>query len=147
MKVILSQNIDKLGKVGDVIKVKDGFARNFLIPQKQACLATAVNLRRVEKQKVKHESEMEEKKVQAQEFSKKLSGVSCTINVEVNDLEKLYGSISEADVAKAINDEGFEIDKKDILIEKPIEELGIFEVGVRVHPEVTAKVRVWVTKK
>ncbi|MDD3374577.1 MAG: 50S ribosomal protein L9 [Candidatus Omnitrophica bacterium] len=147
MKVILSQSIDKLGKVGDVIKVKDGFARNFLIPQKQAYLATAQNLKRVEKQKAKHQAEALERKAQAEEFSKKLSGVSCTINVEVNDLEKLYGAISETDIAKAINDEGFDINKKDIVIEQPIEELGIFEVGVRVHPEVTAKVRVWVTKK
>ncbi|MDP8264141.1 MAG: 50S ribosomal protein L9 [Candidatus Aceula lacicola] len=147
MKVILSQNIDRLGEIGDVVNVKNGFARNFLIPQERACLATAENLKRVEKQKAKREEEMADKKSKAEEFAKKLSGVSCTLNVEVNDLEKLYGAISETDIAKAIKDEGFEIDKKDITIEKPIEELGIFEVGIRVHPEVIAKVRVWVTKK
>ena len=147
MKVILSQNVDKLGEIGDVINAKDGFARNFLIPQKMACLATAENLKRIEKQKARHQTELADKKTKAEEFAKKLSGVSCTINVEVNDLEKLYGAISEADIAKAVKDENFEIDKKDIIIEKPIEELGIFEIGIRVHPEVTAKVRVWVTKK
>ena len=69
------------------------------------------------------------------------------VNVEVNDLDKLYGAISEAEIAKVIEAEGFSVDKKDIVIEKPIEELGIFEIGVKLHPEVTAKVRVWVTKK
>ncbi len=147
MKVILLENIEKLGKIGDVADVKDGFARNFLIPQEKACLATAGNLRRIEKQKVKHEAELVGQKAIAEEFAKKLSAVSCTINVEVNDLEKLYGAVSESDIVKAIKDEGFEIDKKDIVIEKPIEELGIFEVGISVHPEVIAKIRVWVTKK
>ncbi len=67
--------------------------------------------------------------------------------MEVNDLDKLYGSISEADIAKALDAEGFKTDKKNIILEKPIEELGIFEVGVKVHPELTAKIRLWVTKK
>lgn len=147
MKVILSQDVPSVGKVGDVVTVKEGFARNFLIPQQKACVATAENLKRIEKIQAKHKSEQERLKAEAQEFAKKLSGVSCTISVEVNDLEKLYGAVSDAEIIKALKDEGFDIDKKMIIAEKPLEELGIFEVGIKLHPEVVAKIKVWVTKK
>ena len=90
---------------------------------------------------------MRRKKQEAEQLAEKLAKASCTVNVEVNDLEKLYGSISEADVVKSLEVEGFTVDKRDIIFEQPIEELGIFEVGVKLHPEVTAKIRLWVTKK
>ncbi len=147
MKVILSQDIKNIGNIGDVVTVKDGFARNFLIPQKKAHLATSVNIKRIEQKKVKEKAAEEKIKLDAQEYAKKLSGTSCTINVEVNDLEKLYGAVTEADIVKALKEEGLDIDKKTIVIEKPIEELGIFEFGIQVHPEVVAKIRLWVTKK
>lgn len=147
MKVILSQDIPHVGKVGDVINVKEGYARNFLIPQKKACVATDENLKRIDKLKAKQKAEQDRLKAEAQEFAKKLSGVSCTISVEVNDLEKLYGAVSESEIVKALKDEGFDIDKKTIVTEKPLEELGIFEVGIKLHPEVVAKIKVWVTKK
>ena len=147
MEVILAKDVEKLGKTGDIIKVKDGFARNFLLPQGVACLATPANLKKVEQEKVNRASREERIKKEAEELAKKLSGISCTVAVEVNDLERLYGSISENDIIKAIETEGFTVDKKSILLEKPIEELGIYEVGVRLHPQVIAKVRLWVTKK
>jgi len=147
MEVILSEDVQSLGKTGDVVKVKDGYARNFLIPNKKARIATAVNIRRIEQEKKKRDIESAEKCKKAEELSEKLSKVSCTVSVEVNDLDKLYGTVAEVDIVKALEVEGYEIDKKDIIIEKPIEELGIFEVGVKLHPTVTAKIRLWVTKK
>lgn len=147
MEVILCQQVPKVGKIGDVVKVKDGFARNFLLPQKLACVATAENKRRIEHEKAKRLKEYAAAKKTAEELAEKISKVSCTVTVEVNDLDKLYGSVSEIDIAKALELEGLTIDRKAIELEKPIEELGIFEVGVKVHPEVTAKVRVWVAKK
>lgn len=147
MKVILSQDVPNVGKVGDVITVKEGFARNCLIPQKKAYAATPENLKRIEKVQAKQKAEQENLKAQAQEFAKKLSSVSCTISVEVNDLEKLYGAVSNAEIVKALKDEGFDIDKKMIVVEKPLEELGIFEVGIKLHSDVIAKIKVWVTKK
>lgn len=147
MDVILSEDIEKLGKLGDVVKVKDGFARNFLLPQRKACLATAVNLKKIEQQKKKQLEAYNKEKEAAQTLAERIGKVSCTINVEVNDLEKLYGSVSELDIVRVLGDEGFKIEKNNIIIEKPIEQLGIFEVGVKLHPEVTAKLRVWVTKK
>jgi len=147
MEVILSRDVDKLGKTGDVIEVKDGFARNFLIPKKIAYSATAANLKRIEQQKARALREYEEKKKEAEILAEKLSKVSCTVTVEVNDLEKLYGSVTDAEIAEALEVEGFSIDKKAIVLEKPIDELGIFEIGVKIHPEITTKIRLWVAKK
>ncbi len=147
MEVILCQEVVKLGKIGDVIKVKNGYARNFLIPGKKACLATPANLKRIEQQKARQAAVYAKAKEDAEEQARKLSKVSCTLTVEVNDLEKLYGSVSEADIVKALETEGVSTDKKAIVLEKPIEELGIFEVGIKLHPEVTAKIRLWVAKK
>ena len=147
MEVILSKDINKLGKAGQVVKVKDGFARNFLFPKGDAYLATAANLKRIEQLQKKQKAEYEKEKKQAEVLAEKLSKVSCTVTVEVNDLEKLYGSVTEGEIVKAIEAEGFTVDKKDIVIEKNIDQLGIFEVGVNLHPEVMAKIRLWVTKK
>ena len=147
MELILCQDVPKLGKVGKVVKVKDGYARNYLLPQKLAYLATPGNLKLIEQQKAKLVAEVERIRKEAESLAEKLNKVSCTVAVEVNDLEKLYGSISPSDIVHALKDEGFEIDKKDILLYKPIEDLGIYEVGIKLHPEVTAKIRLWVTKK
>ena len=147
MEIILSQNVDALGKLGEVVKVKDGYARNFLIPKKLAYVVTAANLKRIEQQEKNRKIQDEKNKKEAEELAEKLSKASCTVSVEVNDLDKLYGAISETDIVKALEVEGFAVDKKTIVIENPIEELGIFEIGVHLYPEVTAKIRLWVTKK
>lgn len=147
MEVILCQDVPKLGKVGKVVKVKDGFARNFLLPRRLAYLATPSNLRIIEQQKAKLVAESARIRRDAEGLAEKLSKVSCNLVVEVNDLEKLYGSVTDVDIVRVLKDEGFEIEKRNILLEKPIEDLGIYEVGVKVHPEVTAKIRLWVTKK
>lgn len=147
MDLILSQDVDHLGKVGDMVKVKDGYARNLLLPRKLAFTATETNVRRIQAQKKLQQEVYNQSLGQAQELAEKLAKISPTVNVEVNDLEKLYGAVSEAEIIKAIEVEGFQINKKDMLIEKSIEELGIFEIGVKLHPEVIAKIRLWVTKK
>ena len=147
MEIILTKDVEKLGRIGDVVKVREGFARNFLFPQKLASLATPGNLKKIESGKKKKAALEEVAKKEAQAVAEKLSKVSCTVTVEVNDLEKLYGSVSEAEIVKALESEGHKIDKKAIELEKPINELGIYEVGIRLHPEVAAKVRLWVAKK
>lgn len=147
MEIILSEDIQALGKLGEIVKVKDGYARNFLLPRKLAYAATPSNLKRIEQQEKKNKAQHEQAKKEAEELAKKLNKASCTLSVEVNDLDKLYGAVAEADIAKALEVEGFTVDKKDIVIEKPIEELGIFEIVINLHSEVTAKIRLWVTKK
>ena len=147
MEVILCKEVGTLGNIGDVIKVKEGYARNFLLPKKLAYVASPANLRRIEREKIKKRAQEEQTKKEAEAFAEKLSSVSCTVAVEVNDLEKLYGSVTEIDIARALEAEGCQIDKSAIILENPIEELGIFEAMIKLHPEVVTKIRVWVTKK
>lgn len=147
MQIILCEDIRRLGNTGDVVKVKDGFARNFLLPQKKAFLATPSNLQKIEREKLKRSAQEVELKAAAQDLAQKLKGASINIAVEVNDLEKLYGSVTEIDVIRALEIEGFKIDKKMLHLEKPIEELGIYEIPVELHRDVITKIRVWVTKK
>ncbi|MFT5169401.1 MAG: large subunit ribosomal protein L9 [Candidatus Omnitrophota bacterium] len=147
MEVILIKSIENLGKIGDVVKVKDGYARNMLLPQKLAFLATPSNLKRIAKLEAARKAEHDVEKKVAEDLVEKLGKASPTVNVEVNDQEKLYGSITETDIVKALEVEGFSIEKKQISLEKPIEELGIFDVDIKLHSEVTAKIRLWVTKK
>ena len=147
MEVILCHEMANLGKTGDVIKVKDGYARNYLFPRNLALAATKANLKRIEAHKAKLAALYEEKKNEALALAEKIAKVSCTLTVEVNDQEKLYGAVSETDILHALEQEGFKYERKDLVIEKAMEELGIFEIGVKLHPEVTAKFRLWVTKK
>ena len=147
MDVILTQDVPLLGKTGDVVNVKDGHARNLLFPKKIAYAATPANLKRIQQLEKKRQEANVADIAGAQQIAEQISKASCTVSVEVNDQEKLYGSITEIDVAKALEVEGFQVDKKQIKFEQPIEELGIFEIGVEIHPEVIAKVRLWVTKK
>jgi len=147
MEVILIKDVPHLGRMGEVVKVKNGFARNYLLPRSLAYLATSANLKKIETQAKARQEQHENERKAALEIAEKLNKVSCTVNVEVNDLDKLYGSISEADVVKALEVEGFKFDKKQVVFDAPIEELGIFDVGINLHHDVTAKVRLWVTKK
>jgi large subunit ribosomal protein L9 len=147
MEVILCQDIAALGKTGEIVKVKDGHARNYLIPRQLALAATKDNKKKIEAVKAKQTAAYEEKKSVAMAEAEKLSKVSCTLSVEVNDQEKLYGAVSESEILRALEQEGYKFERKDLVLEKPVEELGIFEVGVKLHPEVIGKFRLWVTKK
>ena len=147
MEVILLQDVEKLGKSGAIIKVNDGFARNFLIPRGFAAVSTEKNLRLIERQKQLKQAQAEKDKKLSQELSAKMNGVSCTVAVETNENDKLYGSVNQIDIANALEVEGYKVDKKNIILEKPIEELGIYDIEVRLHPEVTTKIKLWVTKK
>ncbi|MBM3248646.1 MAG: 50S ribosomal protein L9 [Candidatus Omnitrophica bacterium] len=147
-EVILEKDIERIGKAGDIIKVKDGYARNFLIPQGLALEVTPSNLRKLEEDKKQKESQREKVKQEAASLAEQLSGMSCTVTTEASDDDKLYGSITAMDIARAIEiEKNIKIDKKSVLLEEPIQTLGIYEVSVKLHPEVTTKVRVWVTRK
>ena len=146
MKVVLRKNVDKIGKSGEVVSVKDGFARNFLLPKDIALIATKDNISRVEEEKRKIEKNKEIEKNKAQELADKLQGLSCTITTEVQD-DNLYGSVTSLEIAKALEIEQIKIDKKNILLEQPIKKLGIYEVEIRLHPEVKTKIKVWVVEK
>lgn len=147
MEVIVCQDIATLGKTGDVVKVKDGYARNYLIPRELAVAATKDNLKKIAARRAKEQAADDARRAEASGIAEKLAKVSCTVLVEVNELDKLYGSVTENDILRALETEGFKYERKDLVIEKTVDELGIFEIGVRLHPEVTGKFRLWVTKK
>lgn len=147
MEVILQRDVDKIGKAGSVVKVKDGFARNFLFPNKLAVPLNSANLKQLEARKQQKSAQLAKAKSEAEALKEKLSGVSITIPVLTQDDEQLYGSISSQDIANALKEEGFEIDKNLVEIESPIKALGIYEVPVKLHPEVSLKVKIWVVKK
>jgi len=147
MKIILKENIPKLGKPGDLVNVKDGYARNYLLPKGFAQEATPINLKRLEEDKELKILTLNREKIKAEELALKLTGFSCTINAEATDEDKLYGSLTSDDIAVSLEAEGYNIEKKSILLESPIKKLGIYDVSIRLHPEVTTKIKVWVVKK
>ena len=147
MEVILNKDVERIGKIGQVLKVKDGFARNFLIPNGLAVPVNSTNLKKLEEEKQRKILQLEKLKKEAEQLNAKLSGFSLTIPVLVQEEEKLYGSISAAELVSALKEEGIEIDKNKIILDQPIKSLGIYEVPVKLHPEITAKIKVWIVKK
>ena len=146
MKVILKEDISKLGKTGEVVVVKPGYARNFLLPQGKALLANQQNLKIFEDFKRVQDKKLKGEKQAAEVIAKKIAHVSCTIVMQANE-DQLYGAVTNADIAKSLEQEGLTIDKKNILLEEPIKELGVYQVVVKLHPEVKQQVKVWVVKK
>lgn len=147
MEVILNKDIDKIGKAGAVVKVKDGFARNFLLPNKLAIPLTPENLKRLEQERLKKNSEQEKIRKEAEELKSRLEALSLTIPALTQEEDKLYGSIAAHDLAQALKEEGFEVDKNFIMLDEPIKALGIYEVPVKLHAQVLAKIKVWIVKK
>ena len=147
MEVILNQDVDMLGKSGTIVKVKDGYARNFLIPNRLALPLTPKNLKKTEQEKQRRLSQLEKVKKEAEELKIRLSSLSITLSVLTHEEEKLYAGITASDIAGALKEEGLEIDKSCIAMDEPIKSLGIYEVPIKLHPEVLAKIKVWVVKK
>ena len=140
MQVILLERIGRLGQMGDVVKVKDGFARNFLLPQKKALRATDDNRKHFEKERVHLEARNLELKGEAEGVSGKIDGKTFTAIRQAGDTGQLYGSVSTRDIAEVITAGGFAVDRRQILLDKPIKALGVHPIRVQLHPEVIVKV-------
>jgi len=140
MQVILLQRIGRLGQMGDVVKVKDGYARNFLLPQKKALRATKDNLAQFETQRSQLEANNLELKKEAEAVSEKLAGKIFKAIRSAGDTGQLYGSVSTRDIADAITEGGFTVERRQIVLERPIKTLGLHETKVQLHPEVTVSV-------
>lgn len=147
MKVILKQKVEKLGDAWDTVKVKDGYARNFLFPMGLALEATKASLKIREDFRASKAALQEKDKFQAQELAKKLQNASFTLAMEATPEDKLYGSADAEELVKFLKSEGYAIDKKNILLDEPIRSLGVYNIDIRLHPEVTAKIKVWIVKK
>lgn len=147
MKVILRKNFDQLGKVGDVVNVKDGYARNYLIPGQIAYQATAGNIRALEEEKKQIVKKEAKELESAQKLASELEKISITIPVKVGEEDKIFGAVTHQMIADAINEKGFEIDKRKIDITEQIKALGIYTVSVKLHPSVTAAIKTWVVRE
>lgn len=144
MKVILREDMDRLGKRGEIVEVKPGYARNFLIPGRKALFTTPGSLREYEEERKMEEIREGKRKRQAEELGQRLQKLSLTAMVKASDDGKLFGSVTSQDVADLISREGIEVDRKKIVLEEPIKALGVYSVPIRLHAEVEAELKLWV---
>ena len=147
MKVILKEDIPKLGTMGETVKVAPGYGRNYLIPQGKAVLATSKNLKELEHQRQLILRKAELVRKDAESFAEKFRGLTLTLARKVVDEDKIYGSVSVGDISKALEEAGVEIERKMIKLDEPIKSLGEFQVPVKVHADVTAELTVQVVKE
>ncbi len=147
MKIILMEDHPRLGKTGSVVEVAAGYARNYMLPRGKALPNTEHNRRLMEGVKTKRLAEEVRRHEAALELAAKLSGVSLTITMAAGEEDKLFGSVTSGDIAEALAAEGYEFDRKQVVLEEPIKKLGIFPVPVKLSPEVTAEVKLWVVKE
>jgi len=147
MKVILRKDHDKLGQVGTVVDVKDGYARNFLIPKGLAYPATDGSMRALEEEKKQAHRRQNKEQKSAEHLAGELEKVSLTLKVKVGEDEKLFGAVTSQMIADELKARGLEIDKRIIDLEEPIKALGIYDVNVKLHQAVTGKVKIWVVRE
>jgi len=144
MDVILREDIDKLGTRGQVVKVADGYARNYLLPRRLAVAASAANKKIVEHERQAHLRREAKEKAAAQELSQMMTGVTVVIAQKAGEQEQLFGSVTAKDIAEALERQNYQIDRRKIHLEEPIKQLGEYKVPVRLHREVTAEITVQV---
>jgi large subunit ribosomal protein L9 len=147
MKVILTRNYENLGEKGDIVNVRPGFARNYLIPFNYALDYTEGNLKQYQElQKLQEVRENKQKK-EAETLAESLNKISCTASVAVGEEEKLFGAVTSQNIAELLKEKGFDIDRRKILLEEPIKALGIYTVPIKLHKDVEAKIKMWVVKE
>ncbi len=146
MKVVLLEDIQSLGKIGDVVKVADGHGRNYLIPQEKALEATKKNIKTLELQKKLTKNRVDRTKNYAEKLAERIESISCTISKQAGEEDKLFGSVTTMDIEESLKNEGIEVNRKKIMLEEPIRKLGIYSVPIKLHPEVISSLKVWVVK-
>ena len=147
MEVILRDHVEKLGKRGEIVKVSDGYARNYLLPRKLALPATDGNKKHVERERKIMETREAEEKSQAEALASRLSTIDITIARRVGDTEQLYGSVTAADIADFLKAKGFDIDRRKLILPEPIKTIGEHDVPLKLHREVTVPLKVNVVKE
>jgi large subunit ribosomal protein L9 len=147
VKLILREDVENLGKIGEIVEVAGGYGRNYLLPRGLAVKASTKNLKEQEHQKKLIQARMDRQKKDAQEIAGSLNSVSCTIARKTGEDEKLYGSVTSRDIEEALKEEGVSIDRKRILLEEPLKKLGVYTVPVKLHADVTGNIKVWVVKE
>jgi large subunit ribosomal protein L9 len=146
MEIILLERVEKLGKIGDVVTVKNGFARNYLLPNKKALRSNAANLKLFEANKAKIVADNDARKGEAETASKDIDGKSVTLIRQASNTGQLYGSVAVRDIVEALEADGAKVDKSQIVLNKPIKAIGVSEVKVQLHPEVAVMIKVNVAR-
>jgi large subunit ribosomal protein L9 len=147
VKIILTRDVSNLGKEGSTVEVKDGYARNFLLPNKLAFEATKDNLVKLEELKRTRLKQLELQKKSVIEIKQKIEALSVTITASTKDDDEIFGSITEGQILKALKEEGIELEKGKLELQAPIKKIGVYNLKVKLHPEVDANLRVWIVKK
>jgi large subunit ribosomal protein L9 len=147
MRIVLRDDVEKLGRRGEIVDVAVGYARNFLLPKGMALPATDGNLKRVEQERRRFAVLQAKEKEDAAAIGRRLAGLSCTVVRKVGENDQLYGSVTASDIAELLEKEGVAVDKRRILLDEPIRALGIYTIPVKLHAEVTGEIRVWVVKE
>ena len=147
MEIILRADVQHLGKIGEVVKVKDGYARNYLLPQGLAYPATEANKKKITYEGERLSKQQAAEKSAAETEATRLAEVHLTFEVKVGEEEKLYGSVTSSDIQRKLAELGIQVDKRKIDLAEPIRELGEYNVGIKIHPEVRPEVRVTVVKE
>ncbi len=147
MKVILIENFQNLGKIGDIVDVKDGYARNFLFPKKIALPATEENIKGLKRKMQEMQRKMEIEKLTIEELDRKLRALNLTIPKKCGEKDTIFGSVTVADIEEALSKAGFGIDKKKIQLKEPIKRLGIYTIPIRLHPSVISEIKIEVVKE
>lgn len=147
MKIILRQDYENLGNAGDIVNVKPGFARNYLLPKNIAYPAKPNYVRMIEEEKRQKEQRARKEKKLAEELATKLGSVSVTISVSVGEEDKMFGSVTSQDIAAELEKQGHAVDRRKIVLEEPIKALGIYSVPIKLFSEVEANIKVWVVKE
>ena len=147
MKVILLRDVDALGSAGQIVTVADGYARNSLIPNRQALLATDANVALFESRRRQHEAAEEREKRAAEGVAADLEKASLTVQVKVGEGDRLYGSVTAQNIADLLKEEGLDVERRSIDLEEPIRALGVYNVPVQLHTGVKATVKLWVVKE
>ena len=146
MEVILLERIERLGQMGDVVIVKDGFARNFLLPKNKALRANKENLEFFEKEKINLEAKNLKLKTEAEAVSEKITLNNYIVIRQASDTGQLYGSVNSGDIKEKLQEEGFSVEKNQIVLDRPIKEIGHHEIRVKLHPEVTSNISIYISR-
>jgi|SRR5688572_2822136 len=149
LKVILRQDVPDLGESGDIVTVKPGYARNFLLPRNLAYEATSANIKQLEDEKKRGEAKSKQQYLEARRRSTQLEAISLTFHANAGEEGKLFGSITSGDIAERLAEQNldFQIDKRDIELDEPIKALGVYNVPVRLHTDVKPEIKIWVIKQ
>ena len=145
-ELILLEDVENLGQLGDRVRVADGYARNYLIPKKKGVPISKAALRILEARKMAIQKDHEERLAVAEAMAEKINQDSVTLAVEANEEEHLYGSISATQISDALKDKGLEVDRHAIVMEEHIQQLGVYNIEIKLHPEVIATLKVWVVR-